>query len=258
MIISTIYDEELKEKVFQVRDEEGYTNSTKTSLAYTYVANHRSYLTVNLTASVENHLGASSVAFYDGDELLGLVSCNANNSSVSLQNIHTDYVYHKFRAEYLGNVQSLKSKSPIVEVNVLTPELPTSNLIIDDVTYNPNQYGTLTITGRLLRTGGALSSKSVGIYINNELVSTQTTNSNGEFTYTETGQQDVGRYIIKCEFIGDDSYLASDRTETLDIGRNITISPLYPKIAIGDRTEVEVEVKTWDNEPLANKTIILR
>ena len=97
MVVSTIYDEELKTTVFQIRDSERYTNSTYTSLELTYNNARRDYITVNMTATVQKHLGKSNVAFYDGDTLLSIVTCNQGTSTVT-SSAKVPYGYHRGRS----------------------------------------------------------------------------------------------------------------------------------------------------------------
>lgn len=251
MIISTIYDKDLKQKVFQVRDEERYTNSTITTISNTYVANHRSYLTVNLTASVKHHIGESSVAFYDGENYLGVVNCNSTDNSVTLTS-NVGYGYHKFWAKYLGNTQCLSSKSQISELSVYEPNLPTPTMTI---TAGTGSYPSLTGTLKNPTTNTGIANATITILINNQ-TQTITTNSNGAFSYTHSTNT-AGRYIMSCSFEGNDEYLAANAETYADIGHDVTITPVYPKIAVGDTTKFKVNVRTWDTEPVEDLTLTL-
>ena len=264
MIVGTKYDTDLKEKVFVVRGDERYTHSTITTIAVTTVASNRSYLQVTLTASVKNHLGQSSVTFYDGDEVIGVVVCNSNQSSVNLT-AHVHYGYHKFHAKYMGNAQCLSSKSGIEEITVTEPDLLHSEISMSLLQESYIASNSFTLTGHLYGINGTtvtgMTSKTVSLILNGTTFGTATTSSNGAFIFTISANAlSEGTYNAQVSFDGDDYHLGCDEEFSFIISHDncsITVTPKYSKIGIGDTATFIVAARTFKDEPLENETVTL-
>lgn len=265
MILGTTYDPDLKEKVFIVRGSERYTHSTITTLAYTYNAGNRSYITINLTATVKNHVGESAVVFYDGVDVLGTVDCSSFDPEVSIT-ARVDYGYHKFYAKYMGNSACLSSKSGIEEFNVNTPDLTKSEIVMDTIAdYYEEGYG-VEIIGRLY----SVSSPRYPLYNENVLVTIDeyeefdgnlTTNGSGEFRImTYAYELEPGTYHVKADFAGSDTHLGYVEEFTFVVAKdncNITVVPKFTKIGVGDTANFIVTAKTFKDAPIENETVTL-
>ena len=264
MIVGTKYDEELKAKVFVIRGDERYTRSTITTLDVATTASNRSYLAVTLTARVRRHVGQSSVAFYDGDTTIGVVTCNSNQSSVSL-NVRLDYGYHKFHAKYMGNAQCLSSKSGIKEIEIVEPDLlkSTIDMLLLEESYLASE--SFTLNGQLFGINennvAGLSGKTVTLILNNETTATATTVSNGEFTFNIAANTlEEGTYYATISFDGDNNYLGYDEDFIFIISHDncsITAVPKYSKIGVGDTAIFTVTAKSFKEEPLEDEIIKL-
>lgn len=268
MVVSTIYDNDLKQKVFQVRDSERYTNSTLTSLSLTTGENIRSYLQLNLTATVQKHLGQSSIAFYDGDVLLGVKPCNQGTSTITFT-AKVAYGYHKIWAKYSGNAECLSSKSGIVEVNVVEPNLVHTAFI----EIEPENYFFLdsldeqTLTGRLrnIDTAANIGGARVNIYIDGELAGHTTTSGNGGFSYTIVNggstSYDIGEHTVKYEYEGTSTYFECEADAKFHIAEHeysVITSTKYAKVGVGEEIAIDVVLSDYTLEPVANETVRLK
>lgn len=266
MIVSTKYDDELKAKVFVVRGDERYTRSTITTLAVTTANTNRSYLAVILTATVRRHLGQSSVVFYDGDMVIGVATCNSNQTNITIQ-ARVNYGSHKFYAKYMGNAQCLSSKSGIKEVTVDEPALTKTRIDVDNIEEYYLESSGFTITGNLLKivsdVPSALVSKTITMVVGDgEIYSESTTStSGGEFSFSGAAYQlGEGIYDARISFDGDDTYLGYDFDFVLVISHDnciIETTTKYAKIGVGDTAIFDVTAKSFKEEPLENITVTL-
>lgn len=269
MVVSTIFDKDLKQKVFQVRDSERYTNSTLTSLSLTTGANIRSYLQLNLTATVQKHLGQASIAFYDGDVLLGVKACNQGTSTITFT-AKVAYGYHKIWAKYSGNAECLSSKSGIVEVDVAEPNLVhTAFIEIEPENYFfLDSLDTQALTGRLRNIDNLtnISGARVNIYIDGELAGHTTTSGNGGFSYTivspgSTPSYSIGEHTVKYEYEGTSTYFECEAEAKFNIVEHeyfVIPSTKYNKVGVGEEIEIDVVLSDYTLEPVVNETVRLK
>ena len=251
MVVSTMYDPILGEKVFVIRGAERYTHSTITSLSLDYAANRRSGFSVTFTATVQHHKSNSSVAFYDGDEILGIVNIKSSQSTVTFTT-RVPYGYHKFYAKYLGNDECLSSKSAIQELTVTEPDLPTP--IISFYGYNEEIFTTsLDFYASLIHNAAGLTGKTVKLYIDEALDSTITLN--GATHITNEHILTPGQHTVKIVFDGDDAYLGAEREANLYVGYDVTADVDYTKVAVGEEIIVHGHVHKWTGEPVSGRTL---
>ena len=265
MVVSTIYDKDLKAKVFQVRDSERYTNSTLTSLEATYNNAFKNYLSVTLTATVQKNLGESSIAFYDGEEYLGVVSC-VQGTSPSPFTTKVPYGHHSFWAKYLGNAQCLSSKSGIVELEVDDPDLINSHFwtIYDEHTttyFIYDEYGRISIDGYLLdESDNHMDGATVKIYYDDTLLAAVET-TDGYFQHHPSGDSiPVGDYMMTLIYEGDDTHFGCDLTfpiKVLSSNYIVSATPKHSKVLVGSEIEVDVLCTTYDGTPVANQELTI-
>ena len=252
MVVYTEYDSDLKEKVFAVRGAERYTHSTICNLEYEYYNNHASYLTVDLTASVEHHVGSSTVAFYEDNVLMGIKTITQRQSSVSFS-VRTTYGVHLYQAKFLGNAECLSSKSRFISVEVLEPDLPTPTLNITNAAAQ-SLNGTSTFNVALANSGINLSNKTVTIYVDDEEYSTKTVTG---VTSVTVSSLTVGKHTIKAVFDGDDEYLATENSFEVMVGYDLSVTANHKLIAFGDTLIIDAYLDNWNGEPISGSTISL-
>lgn len=260
MVVSTIYDKDLKQKVFQVRDSERYTNSTLTSLEVTTNASNRNYLQLSLTATVQKHLGASSVVFYDGDEMIGTMVCNQGTSTVTCQ-AKVSYGYHKLRAKYVGNAECLSSRSGIVEVEVTEPNLIHTAIDLSDIKeyYFKRQDINEPLLATMINedTREVILDETLKFYLNNVFVG---------YVYSDdirynTAHMNVGEYTCKIVFDGDDEYFGCETEFTFKVQENDYIMDIdYPttRLAMNEPITIKATLSNVDLTPKVGTTLYLK
>ena len=260
MVVSTIYDKDLKERVFQVRDSERYTNSTITTLEATYNNSFRNYLSVTLTPTVYKNLGSSSIAFYDGEEYLGVVSC-VQGTSPSPLTTKVPYGHHSFWAKYMGNAECLSSRSGIVEVTVDEPDLIHTAFDLSDI--KEYYFKRRDINEPLLATminedtGEVILDEALKFYLNNVLVG---------YVYSDdilynTLHMDVGEYTCKIVFDGDDEYFGCETEFTFKVQENDYLMDIdYPttKLALNEPITIKATLSNVDLTPKVGTTLYLK
>lgn len=261
MVVSTIYDNDLKQKVFQVRDSERYTNSTITLLEVDTHNNNRSYLALDLIPEVQRNLGVSSIAFYDGDSYLGVVPCRQNKTPSSLT-VKVPYGYHKLWAKYLGNAECLSSKSNIVEIDITEPDLALSYFNLTSAAdYYFRDALANQISGylKLTESGTALANKTVAVYMDNEWISTVTTGSNGSFSFL-ISDLSIGNHVISFVFDGDDATSGCEIEHSFEFLKSqyiLEVSTPRQKVAVGETLSFYAQLSYYDGEELPNTNIYL-
>ena len=262
MVVSTIYDKDLKQKVFQVRGSERYTNSTQTTLEIEYDNSHKSYLEVTLTSTVKRKIGSSSIVFYCDDTILGIVACNESDSEVEAT-YQVSYGYHKFYAKYVGNTQCLSSKSGIIELDVTEPDLPETILsFVQTGTLDSEKWieNVSNLSYKVLledESNNAITGKDILIYVNGEYYDTVTSASSAQalsINYSTYGKH----IILKAVFEGDDDYLASNDSVEFYHNYVVTAAPKYRKTGIGSAAIVNATVTKSDGRAVGNRTVILK
>ena len=260
MVVSTIYDKDLKQKVFQVRGSERYTNSTQTTLEIEYDNSHKSYLEVTLTSTVKRKIGSSSIVFYCDDTILGIVACNESDSEVEAT-YQVSYGYHKFYAKYVGNTQCLSSKSGIIELEGVIPDIPETSITINTFYVYAGWIEDLDNAGIYLTLkddeNNVLIGKDVLLYVNDEYLDTITVASQMEQLPIQEYSV-YGKHVhIKAVFEGDDSYFACEAERTFNQGYDIVATPVYDKICLGDNTRINVALSQSDGIVLRASSVSL-
>lgn len=121
--INTYYDKELGKKCFIVKGDEAYSRTTDTELS---LVSTRFRDIINYSADfkckVYRDVGASTIALYDGNELLKVVDVADTDDWVRLDFVPLNYgVTHNIRAEYQGNNHCLPSQSRNMEMYLELP-----------------------------------------------------------------------------------------------------------------------------------------
>ena len=213
--ITTTYDVDLKQKIFQVRGEEGYARTTDCKLDELTRRNdwntHMEYMLIGFHVDVLRDVGASSVALYDNDVLIEgtLVELDTNSHSIDWDwsvsednRIKLNYeVEHHIVAKYNGNKQCLPSESKEYVFYEPIPQAYESEVIINDLSDNHDSGVPVTFTVTLGATGH-YDEQLIQIYDNSEWIGEYETNEYGvtpEISFTPSHD---GMHIIKAVFEG--------------------------------------------------------
>lgn len=248
MVVSTIYDKELNSKVFQIRDSERYTNSTQTSLELSYENNHRSYVTIDFTATVHKHLGKSSVAFFCDDEVVAITPITQAQSTVT-GSAEVEYGYHKYYAKYMGNAECLSSRSGIEELEVTEPNLIKTYISLAIAQLDANNWvGNIkSITPKVLLkrkdNNNIISDATITVTVPEHIDGAEKTTSASELNISDLFNNSnwngfVGDVTLKIDYEGDEEYLGSDVELKFYAGYDFTARAKYAKVGVGDTTPV--------------------
>lgn len=246
MVVSTIYDKDLNEKVFQIRDTERYTNSTQISLELGYENNHRSYVTINFTANVHKHLGKSSVVFYCDDEVVAITPISQSQSIVT-GSADVEYGNHKYYAKFMGNAECLSSKSGITELEVTEPNLiktyctlSIAELDADNWVGNIKTIAPMVMLKRK-DNNNAISGKTITVTAKDHINAVEKTTTASELDLSDLFNTTdwngfIGDVTLTIDFEGDEEYLGSDVELKFYAGYDFTLKAKYAKVGVGDTT----------------------
>lgn len=266
MVVSTVYDNDLKAKVFQVRDSERYTNSTQTSLEIEYTNTRSDYVTINFTASVKSALGNSSIGFFCDDELLGFVNYKQGDMEATFST-HVAYGYHKYYAKYMGNVQCLSSKSPITELEITEPNLTKTKFVasvtgVDDNNWASNISNVEFNISLKTVDDTNLHEKTVTVTLD-DTTTTDITTVNGNVNLTGSSILNSslwtnGEHTLKFEYDDGIEYIGCETELTISIGYIVSLTRRYAKLVIGDTGVFDVGVTKPDGTPVEGVTVSLK
>ena len=241
VVIGTIYDKSIKEKMFYVREVDRYSHSTSTSLNVDW-----SNGVFTLTAVVSNLLGKGYVKFYKDGVEIGEQYVN-KTATLLYPSSTRDGV---FVARFVGNSDCLKSESPETTANKLGTILTVAN------NGSTNKYvgDTVTVTCTLKdKDGNALSSAKVS-----DGVSSVSTNSNGVATFTYTNSNN-GNVSKSYSYAGDDTYTESvgvTNWSIILIPTSITLEADKTNYYVDDRITITATVyDTRTNTTIPNASV---
>ena len=204
--VSTIYDKDIKEQVFMIRGDERYARSTKTVISLGTCVDTAEGFVQSLLVNVFRDVGNGSLVVYDND----VVVYTYNNwQSIDTERTITlpalSYgIDHEIKVKYTGNGRCSPSMSKPVKVNVENPfvYVPTFEFVDDyahdsyPANYQFTQQILLTCPGH----SDAIAGQTVKVYYDEELISTQTTDSSGLISLTiQTGNR--GLHHIRADLV---------------------------------------------------------
>lgn len=264
--ISTYWEKDLEppREAFKVTGDVGYTKSTDILLDYKQLETiELEHCTATFEVDVVGDRGSSAIVIYNngvrspfyinGVEYQQLAW--TSQSQKTTITIPLNYVTsNNIQARYLGNNQCLASKSKVVSITEPRPPAAESNLTITvpKLSYRKSESVSGTV---LLEADSHNADVPVKLYINNELISTLTTDENGEASFSLASTDfDDGINKIKAEFEG--NIYIYDAKETLEISHGWNIQILdYDKAWLNYIGSVAVRLTDYFENPIANETL---
>lgn len=239
--INTEWDYELKEEVFRVSADKGYTHKTFTSLKKkSTTSSVIGYFTATFEVNVEQDIGNSYIVIYDNNHPIPFTIGGTEytqyswgqNTTAKTFSVKLGYdVDHNIVAKYHGNGDGLPSKSLSIPIHMDLPESFNSSISRTNSTVQFNKGATinLPLTFSSGKKASTTLSKTVKIYVDevlNKTVSIQLTSGNTTGTLSTnnlTGSLSEGKHNIRCVFEGDDYNDASSLSFDIMVGYNIQI-----------------------------------
>lgn len=204
--ISTIYDKDIKEQVFMIRGDERYARSTKTVISLGTRVDTAEGFVQSLLVNVFRDVGNGSLVVYDNDVVVYTYNnwqSTDTERTITLPALSYG-IDHEIKVKYTGNGRCSPSMSKPVKVNVENPfvYVPTFEFVDDyahdsyPANYQFTQQILLTCQGH----SDAIAGQTVKIYYDEELISTQTTDSSGLISLTiQTGNR--GLHHIRADLV---------------------------------------------------------
>ena len=204
--ISTIYDKDIKEQVFMIRGDERYARSTKTVISLGTRVDTAEGFVQSLLVNVFRDVGNGSLVVYDNDVVVYTYNnwqSTDTERTITLPALSYG-IDHEIKVKYTGNGRCSPSMSKPVKVNVENPfvYVPTFEFVDDyahdsyPANYQFTQQILLTCPGH----SDAIAGQTVKIYYDEELISTQTTDSSGLISLTiQTGNR--GLHHIRADLV---------------------------------------------------------
>ena len=251
--LSTIYDKDLKKKVFVVRGDESYAKSTECEVVVGNITTDDikglkiSTLTINLYRTVGN----GQLTLYDDDIPLESWNISSSVHSKTLTNYYLGYnANHNLWAEYTPlDHQCLGCKSKKVTV---FEEIPSSLLI----NYTKNSASSQVNSGADISfnytvkkgTTNVANNTPVLVYVDDDYVKTVNTSS-GKVASTISDISD-GRHTIKLEVNTSDTFYGNSIEYDVLVGYQVEIVS-YPQIFINTTSnEVVAKIIDYNGEPV--------
>ena len=230
--------------------------STTTSLSATsasIVIGASPSLTGTLKDSNNTGVTGASVKIYSGDTLLDTVTTTTGGAFSYTGSATSSTGSLTFKAVYDGDSTYSNSESSSVTITVTDKIVTTVSLSATRPIYVGDAP---SLTGSLVDSSdNPIASASVKIYKGETLLGTVTTDSNGEFTESDTATTSTGTLSYKAVYEGDTTY-ASDESDTVTVTVTkiptvITLSANYSSVNVGDHVSIEGTLKDVNNNPLS-------
>ena len=277
--LNTIYDKDLKEKIFILKGEERYARTTDCILEeITHESGadvdpetgrridwntHIDYFLLEFRIDVLRDIGASYVTLYDNDEVIGVFDFDTNSHYIDLKYEDVEHdnrlrftydVEHNVYAKYMGNKNCLKSKSKKYTFKEDTPQAYVSSITYTGLNAFYNG-GTTSISFTATLVGDDYyASKTLKVYDGSTFKGSFTTGSDGSASVTITGLSN-GSHNIRTIFEGDEYLIASEHTQGVGIGYLIEVveHPLY--VLNNQDVEYTVLVTDYYHNPVSNVSV---
>lgn len=277
--LNTIYDKDLKEKIFILKGEERYARTTDCILEeITHESgadvdpetgrridwNHYiDYMLLEFRIDVLRDIGASYVTLYDNDEVIGVYDFDTNSHHIDFKYEDAEHdnrlrftydVEHNVYAKYMGNKNCLKSKSKMYTFKEDTPQAYVSSITYTGLNSFYNG-GTTSISFSATLVGEeGYASKTLKVYDGSTFKGSFTTGNDGSASVTITGLSN-GSHNIRTVFEGDEYLSASEYTQGVSIGYIIKV-PKYPSYVLNNEDVVyTVFVTDYFNYPVSNVSV---
>ena len=277
--ITTEWDYELKQEVFKVTGDKGYTHKTAVILKETdtpHVADLIKYYIAEFQVNVIRDVGSSHIVFYDNGDAIPFSidgveysqyewSDNTTQKTVTLKLTYA--VEHDITVRYMGNQQGLPSKSQPVKVFEATPSEFVSKLENRTSYLQFNNKNNISFVLRFERgyTASETEIKPVKVYVDDELKSTV----DFELAASAYAKQvsipltvpNDGLYTVRCVFEGDETTFASQTQFQISVGYDITVMEYPDKFMVSDeaiyapQNRFKVRVLDWFGEPMSTDKV---
>lgn len=276
--LNTIYDKDLKEKIFILKGEERYARTTDCILEeITHESGdvdpetgrridwntHIDYMLLEFRIDVLRDIGASYVTLYDNDEVIGVYDFDTNSHYIDFKYEDAEHdnrlrftydVEHNVYAKYMGNKNCLKSKSKMYTFKEDTPQAYVSSITYTGLNsfYNGGTTS-ISFTATLVGEEG-YASKTLKVYDGSTFKGSFTTGSDGSASVTITGLSN-GSHNIRTVFEGDEYLTASEYTQAVSIGYTIEITD-YPSYVLNSQNlQYKILAKDYNNNPVSNLSV---
>ncbi|MDO5848199.1 MAG: Ig-like domain repeat protein [Methanobrevibacter sp.] len=198
------------------------------------------------TTTYEENPVTGQIEFYDGEgNLIGTVNTDdVGKASMTLKNYEIG-IYSNYSAKFMGNDIYLSSESNKVNFTV---EKADSNLEIalDDVVYNKNITGNVTLTSR-----GNPIDGTVNVVINGKTYPIEVVN--GFASFNIANELSAGKNNISASFNGDGVYNSANVNKTIDVLKaNLTVVIICDNMTYGEAANIEISA--FDGKEYLNGT----
>lgn len=256
-ILTSHYDKDIKKRVFEVRGDEAYAHTTDVTVSSSAITDMRiKGFKTTLTATVYRGGGASTVVFYDGDNVIGQKSLASGTSTATLSDVIFSWDYpHPVRVKYLGNSSCLASKSKILDLQHDMPD-DLKIIITDSSTHQINGGASHTISATLSIDGEPITDDvSVLVYVDDELADTLT--SDGSTVSGTISDISDGKHTIKLTVNDSTSFKGNSLSYTINVGYKVSITNYPSPYVTGATNTATVKVTTYDNTNVTSGTVTI-
>lgn len=276
--ITTVWDYELKQKVFRLNGEKGYLHKTQTSFKKTGTHNKSvlSHFTAQFKVNVNHDIENSYIVIYDNSLpipfSIGGVEYTqyawTDNTTEKTVTVKLGYnVEHNLKARYMGNPFGLSSTSRPIKLFESTPDIFISSLsrTTDTTQFDTNTNIEIPIQFVSGQPASSAVTKEVKFYDNDVYKGTIDLHlAAGSNTATGTvvfSSLNNGAHNLYFVFEGDDENEYSTLTSKINVGYNIEFID-YPHSTVycnsnlyDDWNTIKVRVRSWSGSPQNGVTV---
>lgn len=263
--LGTIYDKDLKQKVFYLRGEETYAHTTDVSARMQITEAADAIVLDYWEIKTFRDVGNGTVTIYNNDDVLQIFnwSNGSPNPVDALDDFELEIDYNidnNIRIEYSGNAYCMGSEYIFDTINKPNAmAYPTEIQVSSDNQYTHNE--TVVIDASLVSQNhmDLVGEQEIMVYVDRTYFTTVTTEDDGTFSVTTNISND-GLHHIDFLFTGADvsgGRIASSNI-AFDISKGCKVSVAdYPPIFYqGIDNTISIAVTDYMNQPVKNQTVI--
>lgn len=215
---------------------------------------NQSVLTAKLCYSNVTNLANKNITFKINNEIVGSAITNSQGVAVLPYKITQTKGNYTIQADFAGDeVYESSTGTATLTINTLATTLKLNNI-------TTNKGKTTQPTAQLNdQNGNPVINQTITFKINNTVIGTAKTNSNGTAVLPYKITQNKGNYIIQAEFAGDEVYEPSTGTAALTINTVATTIKLN-KITTNKGKTVQLKAQLLDKNgnPIKNEKITFK
>ena len=258
--VSIFYDDKIKEQVFMIRGDERYARSTKVVMELGSLVSQDTYgFTYEAHINVLRDVEGSSIVVYDNDDVIYVVDdWQSTDSGITIELPALAWeAEHNLQAKYIGNGRCSPSVSKVIHMD----SIPNPNKIDAPLTIQIGypEIGDLSTfcvraTFNILNKSDTVN-QPIKFYLDGEYVDTVNIDSESYEAVQLFSNVPDGLHTLKAEFEGSLFLYSKSATQSVSVGKKLTILSQPSYFIAGDTVSFEIRLTDYFDNVLPSNPL---